>query len=82
MCHLMYLLHSAAYSAISASVTAQITPDPSQIGARIGMFMYVSVREWVSLALIGYLGRPWLLGSLPDPPYRVVSVYAVVLMHM
>ncbi|TFY67789.1 hypothetical protein EVJ58_g1396 [Rhodofomes roseus] len=30
---------SAAYSSISASATAQITPDPTQIGARIGMFM-------------------------------------------
>ncbi|KAH9838541.1 MFS monocarboxylate transporter [Rhodofomes roseus] len=29
----------AAYSSISASATAQITPDPTQIGARIGMFM-------------------------------------------
>ncbi|KAH9915854.1 MFS monocarboxylate transporter [Fomitopsis serialis] len=32
---------SAAYSSISASATAQITPDPTQIGARIGMFMCV-----------------------------------------
>ncbi|OBZ71111.1 hypothetical protein A0H81_08926 [Grifola frondosa] len=32
---------AAAYTSISPSCTAQLTPDPTRIGARIGIFMTV-----------------------------------------